>query len=342
MKAAYLREWNHLSVCQVDDPVPQRGEALLKVLYGGICGSDITVYRGLHMTAKAPVVLCHEILGVVESLPEDYRGDIKIGEQVLVNPVMECGVCAACRSGLGNVCESLKLLGIHENGGFAEYVKVRADRMVPVSGEIPVEISALSEPFAVAYHVTEQAGVKQKDRVLIIGAGTIGLVVALTAREKNVKEVIIAEINPQRRKIAEKLGFQTIDTAEKDIREAVLENTGQVGYDVVIDASGAKAIIAVLPDLCRSGGRILELSLSGANFEFPIGKISFKEQKLLGSRLYSHDHFEAGVKMLAALAKKYPLEILVADIIPLDETMKGIEKMMNGQACGKILVKCNE
>lgn len=342
MKAAYLKEWEELSVCDLEKPVPQKNEAVLKVIYGGICGSDITVYRGLHMTATAPVVLCHEILGTVESLSDDYKGDLQVGELVVVNPVMECGQCEACRTGHGNVCGSLKLLGIHENGGFAEYVKVRADRMVKAPKELPLEIAALSEPFAVAYHVTEQAEIKSNEKVLLIGAGTIGLTVALAAREKGAKEVVIAELNSKRRETAEKFGFQTIDTKARDLKEAVLENTDGIGYDVVIDASGAKAVTAVLPDLCKIAGKVLSLSLSGALCEFPIGKISFKEQKLIGSRLYSQEHFEAGTKMVSELAKKYPMELLIAEIIPLDKIAYGIEKMKNGQADGKILVRCNE
>lgn len=336
-----MKEWEQLSLCELEKPAAQKNEAVLKVVYGGICGSDITVYRGLHMTATAPVVLCHEILGTVESVSEDYCGDIQVGDLVVVNPVMECGQCVACRTGHENVCGSLRLLGIHENGGFAEYVKVRADRMVKAPAQIPLEIAALSEPFAVAYHVTEKAEIQSSEKILVVGAGTIGLTVALAAREKGAKEVVVAELNPKRRETAEKFGFRTIDTGRKELKEAVLEDTLGDGYDVVIDASGAKAVTAMLPDLCKIAGKILSLSLSGALCEFPLGKISFKEQRVIGSRLYSQEHFEAGAALVSVLAEKYPMELLIAEIISLDEIAVGIEKMKTGQADGKILVKCN-
>ena len=127
MKAAVLKNWFDLKLTDIPMPVPTDGEALIKVRYGGVCGSDMTVYRGKHMTATVPTVLCHEILGHIVSLPAGYDGPFRVGQRVLMNPVISCGTCAACRRGLGHVCENLKLLGIHVDGGFAEYTKVGVD-----------------------------------------------------------------------------------------------------------------------------------------------------------------------------------------------------------------------
>ena len=113
MKAAVLKNWLDLELCDIDLPVPGKDEALIKVKLAGVCGSDIVVYRGKHMTATVPTVLSHEILGTIETLPEGYTGPFKVGQRVLMNPIISCGECAACRRGLGHVCENLKLLGIH-------------------------------------------------------------------------------------------------------------------------------------------------------------------------------------------------------------------------------------
>ena len=129
MKAAVLKNWFDLELTDIPMPVPNEHEALIKVRYGGVCGSDMTVYRGKHMTATTPTVLCHEILGNIVTLPEGYDGPFKVGQRVLMNPVISCGHCAACRRGLGHVCENLKLLGIHVDGGFAEYTKVGVDKL---------------------------------------------------------------------------------------------------------------------------------------------------------------------------------------------------------------------
>lgn len=339
MKAAILKEWNKVELEEIEIPQPGKDEALLKVLYGGVCGSDITVYRGLHPTAVAPVVLCHEILGQVVSLPANYTGSIQVGDRVLVNPVTSCGNCAACRAGHENVCANLKLLGIHINGGFAEYTKAYTSRLVPVSPELPDQIAVLGEPFAVAYHVNRRANTSPGDKVLIIGAGTIGIVVGLVAQMRGA-DVILSELNEKRLALAASVGLRTISPQQKDLHQQLQEDTGADGYDIVIDASGSKAGTMMLPDLAKCAGYILSLGLSGAPYEFPIGKVSFKELKLIGSRLYSQEDFEAGVQALHTLHQTKGLSKIVSDILPLSEVTEAIEQMKAGKNTGKIIIRC--
>ena len=122
MKAAVLKDWLNLELTDIPMPVPGPDEALIKVRYGGVCGSDMVVYRHKHMTATIPRVLCHEILGTIETLPEGYDGPFHLGQRVLMNPVVSCGHCSACKRGLGHVCENLELLGIHRDGCACEYI----------------------------------------------------------------------------------------------------------------------------------------------------------------------------------------------------------------------------
>ena len=135
MKAAVLKNWMDLELCDIPVPVPGENEALIRVIRAGVCGSDIVVYKGKHMTATVPTVLSHEILGRIETLPEGYFGPFHVGQRVLMNPIISCGHCAACRRGMTWVCENLKLLGIHVDGGFAEYTKVATDKAVLIAPE---------------------------------------------------------------------------------------------------------------------------------------------------------------------------------------------------------------
>ncbi len=338
MKAALLSAWNSLSLTELDKPVPTGKQALIKVRYGGVCGSDITVYRGLHMTATVPRVLCHEILGTIETLPEGYDGPFKAGERVLMNPVISCGKCPACRADRLNVCEKLELLGIHQNGGFEEYTVVNTEKLVHVPDELPDIVAVLGEPFAVGRHVCRRAGVSPETRVLVIGAGTIGQVVAMNAKCLGARSVTVSEINPGRLALAAKLELETIDPNAEDIRARTAEITEGVGFDIVIDAAGAKASLLQLPDLCRVGGTILSLGLSGAAVEFILGKISFREQEIIGSRLYSQKDFEDGVAVLSELARKLPIREMVSDIYPLTQITEAFEKMMTGRNNGKIVI----
>lgn len=169
MKAALLENWQKMEVKDISKPDIEDGEALIKIKYAGVCGSDITVYAGSYPTATVPIVIGHEILGTIEEIKGN--SDFKIGDRVTVEPLISCGECDACKGGCGHVCRSLKLLGIHENGGYAEYVKVNNKKLVKVPEQLSDELAALSEPFAVGYHVCTRSGIKKGETALVIGGG---------------------------------------------------------------------------------------------------------------------------------------------------------------------------
>ena len=211
MKAAVLKDWLNLELTDIPMPVPGPDEALIKVRYGGVCGSDMVVYRHKHMTATIPRVLCHEILGTIETLPEGYDGPFHLGQRVLMNPVVSCGHCSACKRGLGHVCENLELLGIHRDGGFAEYTKVGVDKLVAIPDDFPDEVAILGEPFAVGYHVMVRSQLQKGDTVFISGGAAVGLYIAIFAKAYGAGRVIISEVNEPRRQFVESMGIETIN-----------------------------------------------------------------------------------------------------------------------------------
>ena len=338
MKAAVLKSWLNLELCDIPKPVPEDNEALIKVRYAGVCGSDITVYRGKHMTATVPTVLSHEILGTIESLPEDYEGKFRVGQRVLMNPIVSCGECAACRKGLTHVCENLKLLGIHLDGGFAEYTKVGVDKLVALGDDIPDDVAILGEPFAVGYHVMERSQVKPGDTIFISGGATVGLYIAIFAKAWGASRVIISEINEPRREFVESMGIETINPMQIDAMEFMKEVTGGAGFDIVFDTSGAETCILQMPDLCCCGGKMLSLGLSGDAYKFIIGKVAFKEITLIGNRLYSQDDFEKGVKFVEDNWRKLGLDRMVTDRLGLSEIKRAVEMMLNGENICKIII----
>ena len=288
------------------------------------------------MTAKVPVVLCHEMLGIIDELPKEYNGEFRIGQRVVVNPVTSCEKCTACKNGLGNACAGLKINGIHCNGGFAEYVAVPVSNLVKVNPDTDDEVAALSEPFAVGYHVNQKAGTNANTSVFVAGAGTIGIVVALVARQLGARDIVISEINETRASFAKEFGFDVVNPIKQDINTIKKD-----GFDIVIDASGAKASILTLPNICRIGGKILSLGLSGAPVEFILGKISFKEQTVVGSRLYSKEDFAKGVEAMEEISKIYDLKKIVTDKFELYDIVAAFEKMKSGENISKILISCN-
>ena len=337
MKAAVLENWFGLQLKDIPIPVPGKDEALIKVIRAGVCGSDITVYKGKHMTATVPTVLSHEILGRIESLPEGYDGPFTVGQRVLMNPIISCGKCAACRRGLPHVCENLKLLGIHVDGGFAEYTKVGVDKLVAIDDDFPDEVAILGEPFAVGAHVMVNSDIQPGDKIFISGGATVGLYIAIFAKAAGAERVIISEINEPRRQFVESMGIETINPENTDAMDLMREVTDG-GFDIVYDTSGAPSCILQMPDLCRCGGKLLSLGLSGDAYPFIIGKVSFKEIRLIGNRLYSQQDFEAGVRFLEDNWKALHLDRMVTDRLGLTEINRAIEMMLHGENICKIII----
>lgn len=337
MKAAVLENWLDLRLKDIPVPVPSRNEALIKVIRAGVCGSDITVYKGKHMTATVPTVLSHEILGRIETLPEGYEGPFTVGQRVLMNPIISCGQCAACRRGLPHVCENLKLLGIHVDGGFAEYTKVAVDKLVAIEDDFPDEVAILGEPFAVGQHVMLNSDIQPGDKIFISGGATVGLYIAIFAKAAGAERVIISEINEPRRKFVESMGIETVNPEQTDAM-ALMRNVTDGGFDIVYDTSGAPSCILQMPDLCRCGGKLLSLGLSGDAYPFIIGKVSFKEIKLIGNRLYSQEDFEAGVRFLEENWQSLRLDRMVTDRLGLSEINRAFEMMLHGENICKIII----
>ncbi len=342
MRAAVLKSWLNMEMCDIPKPVPAENEALIKIKLAGVCGSDMTVYRGKHMTATVPVVLGHEILGTVESLPEGYNGKFQLGQRVLMNPIISCGHCSACQHGLPWVCENLKLLGIHVNGGYEEYCTVDVDKLVAVRDETPDDVAILGEPFAVGVHVMLNSKVQKGDKIFISGGATVGLYIAILAKAAGAERVIISEINEPRRQFVESMGIETINPTEVDAMDLMREVTGGGGFDIVYDTSGAASCILQMPDLCRCGGKLLSLGLSGDAYQFIIGKVAFKEITLVGNRLYSQEDFEEGVRFVEDNWKELHLDRMVTDRLPLSQAERAVEMMINGENICKIILNCEE
>lgn len=341
MKAAVLENWEHMSLKELPMPEPAPGQARIKVLYAGVCGSDISVYRGKHMTATVPVVVGHEIFGVIDKICGADNLGFQPGDRVAVDPLISCGHCCACIQGAKHVCKSLKLRGIHENGGYAQYTVADLSMLVKVSDDIPDKIAALAEPFAVGFHVMNRSGMKLGNSALVCGAGPIGIILAICAQAAGASLVAVTEVNEKRLALAQALGFATINPAKEDALARCLELTGGDGFDRVYESSGVKSSILMTTDACKIRGVITPLGLEGHPSEFILGKVSFKELSLIGSRVYSHDDFIGGVRLLERLARAGDLEPLVSDVLPLDQAQKAVDSMISGTNVCKILLKCN-
>lgn len=342
MKAAYLTEWKKLKVTDLPVPSIGEGQSLVRVSYAGICGSDVHIFEGNHPTAKAPMVMGHEFVGHVDAISGESNNGINVGDRVTAYPLISCGQCAACREGHPHVCRSLKLLGIHTDGGFAEYVAVKTSALVKVDKVLSDKVAALSEPFAVGVHVNERAGIKTGSTVLIIGGGPIGLICGLVARYYGAAQIVYSEINQERIDQIKMFNFpEVINPKTEDSSARTNELTGDRGFDVVLEVSGSQPGLIFATQACAIRGTIVPVGFPNKRPEFDILQCIFKEITLVGSRVYSYDHFSKAVRVLEDMIKSGNAEPsrIISDIYPVAESQLALQKMVDGHNLGKILIK---
>ena len=254
MKAAWLKDWKQVSYEERPMPVIGHGDALVRVKYTGICGSDLHVYNGHHATAIKPVVMGHEFAGEIVEVGEDGKDRFKPGDRVAVQPFTSCNVCDTCVQGRDNVCRQLKILGIHIDGCFAEYVKVPLKKVYRIPENVSFRLAALTEPLAVAVHDVRRSRLAVGETALIIGGGPIGLLIALVARYAGASRVVISEPNAYRIGVAQKLGFEVVNPMETGSEEKLMALTDGEGYDVVFESSGTMPGAALMTRAAKNRG----------------------------------------------------------------------------------------
>ena len=284
MRAAILTEVGQIVVKNTDMPVCGRDEVLIRVKLGGICGSDHTLYHG-RFGVPLPVIPGHEAVGVIEATGEGVTG-IEPGHRVTIQPNFSCGECALCTSGHGNTCSSKIRLGVDTNGVFAELVKVPARYVWKVPDALPDEVAVFTEPLAVGVHAMRITAPNPGDRVLIFGAGIMGLLVMQLAARKGAR-VSACDLSEKRLSLAEQLGAGEIIGPDASYED--FTNT----FDVIYETSGVPMALDRVIRLAAPLGKIVVLSLPGKDHTIPIDMVVRKELTILGSLIYTNEFPEA-------------------------------------------------
>ncbi|KKI91832.1 zinc-binding dehydrogenase [Bacillus sp. SA1-12] len=316
-------------------PAPKNGEALIKVSYAGICGTDMMIYHGLHPRAKAPLILGHEFSGVVEEVEENEY--VKKGDKIAVEPLLNCGKCAACRNGQMHVCERLRYIGIDKDGGFAEYTTIPINRLNVLPDGGTEKEAAMLEPLAVAIHTVRRSNLKVGDTIAILGAGPIGLLIALIAERAGAGKIFISDISAMRLKIARDMGYEGIDAKKMDIVQVVKDSTNGVGADVVFEVAGNQITANQMIDCIKFQGEITVVSVYKKPPTINLANMHFREISLKTTRCYSPEDFAKAIELLGQ--NKLDLSPLVSHVLPLEDIKKGFELMENPDESLKILFK---
>jgi len=279
-----------------DRPQRKEGEALLKVTKVGICGTDLHAFAGNQAFFTYPRILGHELATRIEEIGKNDKG-LKAGDNVVVMPYLNCGTCVACRKGKTNCCTSLKVLGIHTDGGMQEYFTVPVEILLPALSLNDNDM-ALVEPLAIGAHAVRRAQIKQKETVLVMGCGPIGLGLMKFAQIAGA-EVIALDMNKKRLDYAKDvIGADHIVLAGDDAIQNISDITNGDMASAVFDATGHKGALESGPDYMSHGGRYVLVGLSKGELTFTHPAIHAKESTILCSRNATLEDFEYVISVL--------------------------------------------
>lgn len=285
MKAIRIIEPQNLQIVDVEKPViNEKDNILVKMTAAGICGSDVGIYHGTNAAATYPRIIGHEMVGRVVEVGSTAK-NIKVGDRVIVNQVTSCGDCYPCSIGRGNVCDHLKVRGVHIDGGYREFIAVPESDCYILPKTISDEDAVMIEPTTIAIQACTRGRIVKDDMLLIYGAGALGSTILKIARQI-CDNIIVADIMDDKLEEAMKNGAShTINVLKEDLSEKVKEYTNGHGATVSIDSACVKDSLLSLLKATGNAGRVITMGFSTAPTEVNQFLITSKELDVIGSRL---------------------------------------------------------
>lgn len=316
MKAIVMNQPGEVKIKEIEKPVPKEGEALLKILYGGICGSDLGSYRGTFAYFSYPRTPGHEFSAEIIEVGDNDKG-LKKGMIVTCNPYFNCGECYSCQRGLVNCCTTNQTMGVQREGAFSEYITMPLNRIYDGKG-LTAKTLALIEPFCISYHGVARANVQPGDRVLILGAGTIGMLAAVAAKSFGAT-VYISDVAEQKLAYAKEFGVDGIllNDSPENFEQRVQEITDGCGFDVTIEAVGLPSTFQNCIDAAAFGGRVVLIGVGKKNLDFNFTIIQKKELNIFGSRNALKKDFLELIDIVKS--GKIDLEKICTNVYPFDK-----------------------
>ncbi len=325
MKAAVWDEINHISICEKAKPVADEGHVVVKVKAVGVCATDVHMISGNISLAKPPHILGHEIAGEIEEIGSGVKG-WKIGDRVVIDTIISCGICHNCKSGRKELCHEKMEIGYDPyDGGYAEYVRVPAQCLVSLPEEIPFRDAAILESVACPFGAVLRIGVKPGSTVLVQGAGPAGIAFVQAAKLSGAGKIIVSARGAQRLEYAKSFGAdEVIDAVSENVLDRVMELTNSQGCDYVMDAAGSVESILLCFDACKVGGDVLYYGIPDekAVITFPFMKMLIKQLRLHGILEYC-----AGWDTLVSLVANGKINIhdMVTHTFTLEDMPKAVE-----------------
>ena len=308
MKQAIMEKPGNIRFEETTAVAPAAGEVQLRVRQIGICGSDIHVWHGSHPFTPYPVIQGHEFMGTVEAIGPDVHNAPAIGTKVTALPQIVCGECNPCKKGRFNICENLKVRGFQADGCGRELYNIPAERLVVLPDDFTADQGAFVEPVSVAVHSCARAGDLAGRNVVVLGAGTIGNLIAQVAKLNGAAHVMITDIAEYRLDVARQCGVEfVVNTKEVSLKEATQAAFGDAGFDLAFEAAGAEASLASAVKAIEKGGTVLIVGVYGKAPVVDMSVVGEHEIQLAGSMMYWRSDWEEAVKLLSSSLQIAPL-----------------------------------
>ncbi|MEW2395426.1 alcohol dehydrogenase catalytic domain-containing protein [Streptomyces sp. NPDC046862] len=328
-----------LDTAPAETSPPGPGEVELAPAYVGICGTDLHIFHGdMDARVAAPAVLGHEMSGRILRVGPGLEG-WSPGDAVTVMPLRWDGTCPACRAGHQHICQHLDFIGIDSPGAMQQRWTVPASTLIRLPGSLPLDRAALVEPTAVAVHDVGRAKVRDGEKVVVVGGGPVGILIALVTQAAGA-DVRVVELSAHRRLLAEELGLTAWDPSADDVPELVRQWTGDAGADVAFEVSGAAGGVDTAVEVLGVRGRLCLVAIHPRPREVNLHRFFWRELTLVGARLYDRSDFEKAVALVAD--GTVPAERLISKVVPLTQAPAAFEALEGGGDVMKILVDCSD
>ena len=328
MKALLLSEYNRLEIAKMPVPQPGPDEILVRVAACGICGSDVHGFDGSSGRRIPPIVMGHEAAGVVAAVGKDVEGFAE-GERVTFDSTVYCGVCRHCLRGDVNLCDRRQVLGVscgdyRRAGAFAEFVSVPARIIYRLPDNLAFEEAAMLEAVSVALHAVSLVPTAQAASALVLGAGTIGLLVQQALRVAGCPRVYVADVDMSRLQLSMRLGATSVLQSGPGLAQEIAKLTDGTGVDVAVEAVGINATVAAAVDSVRKGGSVILVGNIAPEVTLPLQKVVTRQIRLQGS-CASAGEYPRAIELLSS--GQINVKPIITAVAPLEEGPQWFERL---------------
>jgi L-iditol 2-dehydrogenase len=300
MKQAIMTEPGKIEFRDIEAPGLEPNQVMMRTRRIGVCGSDIHVYHGMHPYTSYPIVQGHEVSGEITELGDQVEG-FAVGDMITFAPQVVCGQCYPCKHGMYHICENLKVLGFQTDGTAQEYFPLPVDIVFKLPEGISLDQAAMIEPISVAVHAVSKGGNVAGKKVLVLGAGTIGNLVAQVAEALGAEAVMITDISDYKLEKAKACGIDyTVNTARDDLHQAILTHFGPDRADLILECVGVQETITQAVNYARKGTTIVVVGVFGKKPLVDLGLVQDRELNLAGTLMYQNADYEVAIDLVAS------------------------------------------